>query len=476
MSTDLHLNESRSLVNNLSKFSEESKHEDSANFKKCVNDNWFEAVTPWKPIISHPRYYPHQTSFVIKRRSKPIDNRVPEWQRTNYSDGEPKQVVRCVNDELESGPYLHWKGMVEQVTYRYVPHNGYYRTMKFLSIEKKEWFTVNKKQPEQVSLSWQSKRYQKELKRQLKREFDNQPKKENERRPSDLDFQSEQTDFGLKHKEKSQIDRPRYRAKSTKVNSRSPELTHRRQRDDDGYLIPEIKSAPLPGDLYKSRSDLYIENISVRISALEQEIENDTRLRKPPEDTTRTLFRPKVKEKGKERDTTPRPYKKESLPDETFTAKSIGTKELRPSEKTNPISRISTADSKNNNQVTHLKYTTSSGNDGAHMNLPTIDLEKTLNSYKMAIETTRQSLLTTLSGKQITRRTIASKNYNSPTTITICDSGEGSEKSAIQEFIRPIKGEKRVPTKKDPLSGVGPLLPEIAGKRIEVPTTTHRWL
>jgi hypothetical protein len=25
---------------------------------------------------------------------------------------------------------LYWKGMVEQVIHRYVPHNGYYRTMK----------------------------------------------------------------------------------------------------------------------------------------------------------------------------------------------------------------------------------------------------------------------------------------------------------------------------------------------------------
>lgn len=440
-----------------------------------MNDNWFEAVTPWKAVISHPRYYPHQTSLVIKRKPKPIDNRVPEWQRLSYVDGEPKQVVRCVSDELEGNSYLYWKGMVEQVTFRYVPHNGYYRTMKFLSLDKREWFTVNKKQPEQVSMSWQSKRYQKELKRQLKRDFDSHIRKENDQPKSESSFQLEQTDKGLKSIEKPHFESQRHRAKSTKVKSRSPELSHRHQRDSDGYLIPEIKSAPLPGDLYKSRSDLYIENISLRINALEQEIENDTRLRKPQDEIPRPLFRPKPKEKGKERDTTPRPYKKESLPEETFTSKVVGSKELKPPDKSNTASRISTAETKNSNQVTHLKYTTT-GNDGENVNLPTIDLEKTLNSYKMAIETTRQSLLTTLSGKQISRRTIASKNYNSPTTITICDNGDGSEKSAIQELIRPLKGEKRVPRRKESLTGVGPLLPEIAGKRIEVPTTTHRWL
>jgi hypothetical protein len=34
-------------------------------------------------------------------------------QRTNLVDGETKQTVRGVNDELEHGSYLYWKGMVE---------------------------------------------------------------------------------------------------------------------------------------------------------------------------------------------------------------------------------------------------------------------------------------------------------------------------------------------------------------------------
>ena len=88
-------------------------------FKNTVNDNWNEAVTPWKAVVSHPSYYPHLVSLVIKRKQKPVDNRVPDWQRTNLVDGETKQTVRCVNDELEHGSYLYWKGMVEQVTYRY---------------------------------------------------------------------------------------------------------------------------------------------------------------------------------------------------------------------------------------------------------------------------------------------------------------------------------------------------------------------
>ena len=114
----------------MTRFSENSKHEDENNFKNTVNDNWNEAVTPWKAVVSHPSYYPHQVSLVIKRKQKPVDNRVPDWQRTNLVDGETKQTVRCVNDDLEHGSYLYWKGMVEQVTYIYVPHNGYYRTMK----------------------------------------------------------------------------------------------------------------------------------------------------------------------------------------------------------------------------------------------------------------------------------------------------------------------------------------------------------
>jgi hypothetical protein len=77
------------------------------NFKNTVNDNWNEAVTPWKAVVSHPSYYPHQVSLVIKRKQKPVDSRVPDWQRTNLVDGETKQTVRCVNDELEHGSYLY---------------------------------------------------------------------------------------------------------------------------------------------------------------------------------------------------------------------------------------------------------------------------------------------------------------------------------------------------------------------------------
>lgn len=480
MAVEVHMNENRQLLTALTGFSEESKYDDVNNLKNTVNDNWNEAVTPWKAVSSHPRYYPYQTSLVIKRKPKPTDNRVPDWQKTS-SDGEAKQTVRCVGDELDSGSYLHWKGMVEQVTYRYVPHNGYYRTMKFLGLDKREWFTVNKKQPEQVSMSWQSKRYQKELKRQLKREFEKQNKRESDQKDSlklqltQLDIQSEETCLDISEKQETRNDQSRRRAKSTK----SSDFSKRCQKDQDGYLIPEIKSAPLlPGDLYKSRSDLYIENISSRINALEKEIANDTRLRKPQEDPVKQLFRPKGKEKGTERDVTPRPYKKESLPEEVFTAKSIGTvtQELKPPEKLNPITRLSTASTSDSKSapVTQLKYTTSSGNNAASFNLPTLDLEKTLNSYKMAIENTRQSLLTTLNGKQMSRRTITSKNYSSPTTITICDNG--SDKGSIQDYIQPLKGDKRFRNKKEPLNGVAALLPEIAGKRLEVPTTTHRWL
>ena len=105
----------------MTRFSENSKHEDENNFKYTVNDNWNEAVTPWKAVVSHSSYYPHQVSLVIKRKQKPVDNRVPDWQRTNLVDGETKQTVRCVNDDLEHGSYLYWKGMVEQVTYFICP-------------------------------------------------------------------------------------------------------------------------------------------------------------------------------------------------------------------------------------------------------------------------------------------------------------------------------------------------------------------
>jgi hypothetical protein len=50
----------------LTRFSENSKDEDENNLQNTVNDNWNEAVTPWKAVVSHPGYYPHPVSLVIK--------------------------------------------------------------------------------------------------------------------------------------------------------------------------------------------------------------------------------------------------------------------------------------------------------------------------------------------------------------------------------------------------------------------------
>ena len=66
MSTEIHMKEYRQLTNALTQFSKNSKHEDENNFKNTVNDNWNEAVMPWKAVVSHPSYYPHQGSLVVK--------------------------------------------------------------------------------------------------------------------------------------------------------------------------------------------------------------------------------------------------------------------------------------------------------------------------------------------------------------------------------------------------------------------------
>jgi hypothetical protein len=68
------MKENRQLTNALTQFSENSKHEDENNFKSTVNDNWNEAVTPWKAIVSHPSYYPHHVYPNVEKYSIGIIN------------------------------------------------------------------------------------------------------------------------------------------------------------------------------------------------------------------------------------------------------------------------------------------------------------------------------------------------------------------------------------------------------------------
>lgn len=149
-----------------------------------------------------------------------------------------------------------------------------------------------------------------------------------------------------------------------------------------------------------------------------------------------------------------------------------------------------------NTTVTQLKYTNATSSSQSVMpaphphnhvaSIPTLDprvefidsdLTKTLNSYKLAIENTKQSLFNTMSSTKIPRR---NKGFSTPSAaITICDSAnsgmsyrERSGKSSSQSAPLPAtKDTEKQFEKKAPVKA---MLPEISGRKLEIPA--HRWL
>ncbi|OWF45107.1 uncharacterized protein LOC110457454 [Mizuhopecten yessoensis] len=501
MSYENHMENERDVTSSLLDFSDGSKHTDKCTFKKKLSCDWAEAVTGWQNIVPSPQYVPHHVSNVIKKRKS---EKLPEWQRSANSDhfadmlGEnSKAGVRCVGDDFENFPVPPWKANVEQGTFRYVPNNGFYRTIKFLTFdERREWFTVTKKQPEKVSMSWQNKRFQKELKRQLRREFSNYHHYRQRQSPSVSMHESVETTS----------ENPSARSESRKSNRRI-KSTHSQSSTTSQISEPQlrpsessIKSAPVYSQLQKSTSDLYIENFTHRITALEEELKRDSRIaRKNQEEPLATKNNQKPKpysvkdlaQKQREKDTTPRqaPASKEVMPKESFVIKPVGNRDLKPIEKSVPVAQYSNADGDKAQHVTHqLKYTTMGGN-GAVLNFPNFqnreniaegELDKTLHSYKVAIETTKQSLFQTLSATKIKRRA-SGKGFTSPATVGACDNISSNTDNVPDKVGKnghprghgsTTQKEVKPHNKKGHIVGI---LPEIAGKRLEVPPTGHRW-
>ncbi|XP_033753736.1 uncharacterized protein LOC117337062 [Pecten maximus] len=505
MSYENHMDNERDVTSCLIDFSDGNKHTDRSTFKTKLNCGWAEAVTGWQNIVPSPQYIPHHVSNVIRKRKS---DKLPEWQRSANSDqfadmlGEnSKAGVRCVGDDFENFPIPPWKANVEQGTFRYVPNNGFYRTIKFLTFdERREWFTVTKKQPEKVSMSWQNKRFQKELKRQLRREFSNYNHYRQRQSPSVSMHESVDTSAATSENPSARSESHRSNRRIRSTHSQSSSTSHKTEPQQKP-TESAIKSAPVGNHLFKSTSDLYIENFTHRITALEEELKRDSRIaRKNHEEPSVTKNNSKSKgysvkdlaQKQREKDTTPRqpPPSKEVMSKESFVIKPVGNRDLKPIEKPVPVVQNTNVDG-DKPPVTHqLKYTTTVGGDGAVLNFQNFqnqeniaggELDKTLHSYKVAIETTKQSLFQTLSATKIKRRA-SGKGFTSPASIGPCDNISSNIDNAPEKVGKNghprghgsiTQKEAKTQDRKAPFVGI---LPEIAGKRLEVPPNGHRWL
>lgn len=468
-SYDNHYDNDRKYTNTLIEQSEKSNPLDDTKQKTTVHNDWNEAVKAWKNTAPFPRYVsaPPVTN-VIKRQNREVNK--PEEPDNNLSS------VKCVGEDFDTFPVPSWKANVEQGTYRYVTNNAYYRTVKILDYrDRREWYTIHKKHPEIVSMHWQNKRFNKELKRNLRRDLEIRFHNHNRRQQSivgesvsDTSHKKPVNDKGDQAVESSR--EPKVRVTTPKSN-RECVSEHKIETQDSNPLN-------------KASSDLNIDKISTRISALNEELRRDSRLRKSHEAADIAKFFLQTKEissKSKKRDG--------QNTDEVMTVRSVAQRgELKPVERVTPAQRIIAAESKKSKQ-NQLRYTNSTGNDAATMSVPSIpdnfhiaspELEKALNSYKLAIETTKQSLFNTLTGNKGQRRTGGGANkaaHSAPPSV--CENSSNGVGHSDQptpnsvHSVSSLSGKDKASGKKSHFTGI---LPGISGKRLEVGPTTNRWM
>ena len=424
-------------------------------------------------------------------------------------------------------------------------------------------------------MTWQSKRFQKELKRQLKREFSmyNHKFRPNQSHVHSSDKQAilsarndseDRSESRTSHKSNS------HRARSSNADVANLTPTRSNTSINASTVGPAVKSAPLltNGALYKSTSDLYIEKFNNRLTALEAELKRDYKINKTMEDqkqNQRKLYRdPEFQIPYKTKDTRDAPktnhisQSTQNAPGQKISHNALGqnshnssaqTQQLNESflvkpvlqrEPLKPIEKVTQKINSNYGTIenfsktpgaqTQLKYTTlvsgdlnitpsgkhvrvpsghsgkghtnnnkpptgkhyitMSGGDASHLppsevvlkakltKIPNENLEKTLHSYKVAIETTKQSLFQTLSASKIQRRggATAKGGFSSPATLAVCENlanGNNTLEKQLKDHSDHLsEGDAQSAKRKPHIPGI---LPEIAGKRLEVPATYTRW-
>ena len=486
-----------------------SWYADKRNVQKTISDDSSEAVIGWKPVVPSPKVVTNTNNVV--RKKKAVDRSLTELhfgstqhgsQNEDYwSNGysEFKAVVRCVGDDFDSFPTPHWKSNVEKGTYRYIPDNGSYRTVKLMYDDRKEWYTVRKKRPEKVSTTWHHsyKKMQREMKRQLKKDISASDKSDTSRSSTRNSFWDSEPNSGenssrsekqvTRQENSKSPERPIYRVKSTKSDGAMVEKGRKMKtihESEPSSPMPHY-SIPSGAQMLKSVSDLFIENFSSRLHALEEEMNKDSKwLRKNSEDIakiqSRTKYRDYTKANLKENinGSTPRlPLKTETLTTDVFSVKSVGQKELKPLEKT--------ASYKHNNHGGDFLPPNNHKSEllPAHSKYIS-DVDKTLNGYKNAIESTKESLFNTLTGTKINTQQQGkqnSKGFSSPSTITICEDKTKTNvtHSEVPHHVGVFRHTPVIDKKdknKSQMHNMPAVLPEISGKRLEMNSISQRLL
>lgn len=481
-------------------------------------------------------------------------NQGDEYWSNSSTFNEHRPSVRCVGDDFEAFPIPPWKSNIEQGTCRYVHDNGSYRTLKFMYDDRKDWYTMRKKKPEKVSTTWHHtcKRMQREMKRQLKKDIATAEKEREKHSGSKtgqristnsfeftsvedthtstttLSSDENKAEYERNSPQKLDMftsrDRPNVDTYVSETELKPPIFEHStkplhkkdnrvRSTNSDGAVnqvkkmrtIPESEpvtpiphySLPTGSQMLKSASDLFIENFSSRISALEDEIKRDSKWLRKNENELTKIQNSRNKHRESHRCTfkdssniAPRaPVRTEPLTSDIFSVKPMAQKELKPIEKiksyTNKTNNVNQSGDYVQNETCGTFPNKNNYNtyiNGINYNS---ELDRGLNSSKASADISKQALLTTLTGTKINTQSNkrTSKGFSSPSTITICDTS--SNGATANQHLNEQHGDtlKQIPfvlekktERKGALQSIPALLPEISGKRLEPASVSHRLL
>ncbi|KAL3858999.1 hypothetical protein ACJMK2_009240 [Sinanodonta woodiana] len=471
MNHDQQSEQDKTLTASLLNLSDRSKYSETGYLQQTLKNDWSEAVSGWKPVVPYPRYMNQSTTVNGAKKRKDIDRLLTDIQPPNHgrndfansSLSEPvdSKSVRCVDDDFGNLPVPPWKLNIEQGTYRYIPNSGSYRTLKFMSDDRKDWYTIRKKFPEKLSSSWlhSCKRIQREIKRQLKRDMEIQRKTPNSTRINEQENSEHLNKLEMDklfHKQEQEI-----RARS----SQSEGANRLMQTITEDEIANHTHSASIPSGvlLKKSASDLFIENFSSRISALEKEMRHDSRvLHKNGVEDISKIVQKQYKDRMKDsKENTPRlPYRAETITQDIFSVKKVGNRDLNPLERVGSYRHIGQGDG--------IPYP---------QTYPSSELEKALNSYKSSLENTKLSPFNTLTATKLINKR-SSKIVAMPATVTVGENnsvGNNQDRSAGDSSINERKNSAS--SKKKPKRGPMPgILPEISGRKMQVTPISHRLL
>lgn len=561
MSDQDHNADDRDVTNALIELSEIARHvvdSKSRNvpLKNAPND-WSESVKGWRPSLENPS---KTTTTNNVKKKRPVERSLTELHHGNTYQGQSddywsnasglvdrKIVIRCMGDDFDTFPIPPWKSNIEQGTCRYVHDNGSYRTLKFMYDDRKEWYTMRKTRPEKVSTTWNHtcRRMQREMKRQLRKDIAHAEKEREKnsssrtslepssgedttRSKSRISFDEPKQELIIqnKHEEPKTLEPTKTEVGVTEKPTQKPLESHGKgiykketrikSTHSDGALnqarkmktihesepvtpVPQY-SIPSGGQMLKSVSDLFIENFSSRISALEDEIKKDSKwLRKNENELTKIQAnRPKYRETTRSNfkdsgtsSVTPRaPGKTETLTSDIFSVTPMAQKELGPLEKTGGYTLVKNKSRSNsiNSESTQSDYSRSFLNKNNHVTQINgfkynSEMERNLSPLRN-VDNAQQSLFNTLTGTKI--NTIgskkSSKGFSTPSTITICDNSSSSANTSHPlvdhqgDSFRNVPFIEKKPEKKVPLQNIPALLPEISGKRLEPTSVAHRLL